>query len=278
MTVRLALIVLAACSGKPRPDDAAPALAMRDAGSAAAGSGAAGDAAGSGLALDAAGPGANPAGPPASAAGAAKATTGDLQIRVIWPDVPIAARSSPGKTPCQTPRAPQVAPTVTWGVPDVLVIVDGAVSGHAAAAVTLADCAIAPRLTVGNSLAITSATDRPAKLVLRKRGTPDRLVTGDPVPVMLPIAGHTVTTALDAGAIYTLETDAASPEVSFIAAVPDGYVTDSSGHAVARELAVGSHTVTAWLPPRAGQPARTARGTAKVAAGELTELIIALVP
>jgi len=48
--------------------------------------------------------------------------------------------------------------------------------------------------------------------------------------------------------------------------------------AVGSAMAVGAHAVTAWLPPRAGQPARTGRGTATVTAGELAELTVTLAP
>jgi hypothetical protein len=207
-------------------------------------------------------------------------TTGDAQIRVEWQRVPVAARASAGQTPCGTPKPPQVAPTTTWGIPDAFVIVDGAPppSAPPAAQVTLADCALTPRVAAGASLAITSAVDRPARLVLRKRGPLDHLVPGEPVPVLLPIAGHTVTAALDPGAIYSLETDAPDPELGFIAALPDARVTDATGHVLVRDLAPGAHAVTAWLPPRAGQPARTGRGTATVTAGDLTELTIRLAP
>jgi hypothetical protein len=256
------LLAFAACSGKPRPEEATSGVA------------APGDAMPTG---DAA------AVRDASSArdAGARLATGDLQVRVEWPDVAVAARSSPGRTPCNTPRAPSVAPTTTWGVPDALVIIDGAAPPLAAAHLTLADCALAPRVAVGGSLAITSATERPAKLVLRKRGsvaTLGQLAAGDPVPVLLPIAGHTVTAALEPGAIYSLETDAADPEVAFVGNLPGGYLTDAGGHVLARGIAVGSHAVTAWLPPRAGQPARTGHGTATVVGGELAELTVTLAP
>jgi hypothetical protein len=263
VTRTFALLAIAACSGKPRPEEATPGVATRSDAAPA------GDAASTADAM-----------PTGDAAGA-RSATGDLQIRVAWPDVPVAARSSPGRTPCNTPRTASVAPTTTWGVPDALVIVDGAAAPLAAAHVTLADCTLAPRIAAGGSLAITSAVDRPAKLVLRKRGgvaSLGQLAAGEPIAVMLPIAGHTVTAALDPGAIYSLETDAADPEVAFVAAVPGGSVTDASGHVLARGLGVGPHAVTAWLPPRAGQPARIGRGTATVAAGELAELTVTLVP
>jgi hypothetical protein len=270
----LALLALAGCSGKPRLEDAAHGGASRDAG-----------------------PSRDAAADAPDDAAIARGATGDLQIRVVWPDVPVAARRSPGRTACGTPRAPSVAPTTTWGVPDALVVVDqpappfggaaargqapvvdGAEPALAAARLTLADCAVAPRLAVGDSLALTSAVDRPAKLVLRKRGAFDRLVAGDAVPVLLPIAGHTVTAALDAGSVYSVETDGAEPEVGWVAALPGGFVTEANGQVVARKLAAGSHAVTAWLPPRAGQPARSGRGTATIVAGELAELTITLAP
>ena len=43
------------------------------------------------------------------------------------------------------------------------------------------------------------------------------------------------------------------------------------------EVPAGPHAVTAWLPPRAGQPARIARGTV-TAAGSLAELSLRLAP
>jgi hypothetical protein len=251
LTAVAALAALGACSGKPRSEEAArPPVA--------------GDAAPCDAAAHAVPP---------------RGATGDLQVRVEWPDVPVAARSSPGRTPCGTPRTPSVAPTTTWGIPDALVVVEGAPRAAAppTARVTLADCALTPRITAGAALAITGAVDRPARLVLRNRGTLDHLTAGEPVPVQLPIAGHTVLAALAAGAIYSLETDAPDPEVAFIAAVP-GQVTDAAGHALVRDLPAGAHAVTAWLPPRAGQPARIGRGTATVTGGELTELTITLAP
>jgi hypothetical protein len=113
--------------------------------------------------------------------------------------------------------------------------------------------------------------------VLRERGALDQLSPGEPVPVQLPIAGHAVTAALAPGTIDSLETDAPDPELAFVAAVP-GQVTDATGHALVRDLSPGAHAVIAWLPPRAGQPARTGHGTATITAGELTELTITLAP
>jgi hypothetical protein len=282
-------VTAGACSGKPRTEEAAPSVSPRGDATAADPAGSPGDA-GSALAGDAGSP-ADAGSPSSGDAGAVDsvdsvdshrlATSGDLQIKVEWPDVPAVARSSPGRTSCNTARTPSVAPTTTWGVPGALVIIAGASPALAAAHITLADCAFTPRVAIGGSLAITSAADRPAKLVLRKRGSaaaPAQLTAGDPIQVMLPIAGHTVTTVLDPGAIYSLETDEADPEVAFVAAVAGGYVSDSGGLVTSHGLAVGRHAVTAWLPPRAGQPARTGHATATVAGGELAELTVTLTP
>jgi hypothetical protein len=263
-------IATAACSGKPRAEDAARGVAARgepvvvgDGGADGAGAAEAGAGAAGGGAPDAAG---------------AVAAVGDLQVRVEWADVPVAARTSPGRTRCNTARAPSVTPTTTWGIPDALVIVDGVApaGGTPTARLALADCALSPRVAVGDTLAITSAVDRPAKLILRKRGTIDRLAPGTPIPVMLPIAGHTAIVALDPGAIYSLETDDPDPEVAFVAAIAGAVVTDATGHAIIRDLAAGAHAVTAWLPSRSGQPARVGKATATVAAGDLEELTVKL--
>jgi len=271
-TMRVAwvgLVGLVACSSKPRPEDAVRGGRDAPAGSAVSDASAPGSAAAP--PADAAGRDALPGAPVGGA-------TGDLQIRVEWANVPVAARSSPGRTPCNTPRAPSVAPTTTWGIPDALVVINGAAPPATIAHITLADCTLSPRVAIGASLAVTSAVERPAKLVLRKRGTLDQLVAGDPISVMLPIAGHTVTAAIDAGAIYSLETDAAEPEIAFIASVSNGYVTEANGQVIAYHLIPGVHTATAWLPPRAGQPARVGHGTARVVAGDLTALTIRLGP
>ena len=277
-------VATGACSGKPRAEDAARGVAARGDQTAASDGGSASAAPADGAGGDAAVGDAAPGAAGARAATAARSGAGDLQVRVEWPEVPVAARVSPGRTHCNTPRAASVAPTTTWGIPEALVVVEGAAApargglsaASAPARVTLADCALTPRIAVGDRLAITSAVDRPAKLVLRKRGALDQLAAGPAIPVMLPIAGHTVTVALDAGAIYSVETDDADPEFAFVAAVAGAFVTDATGHALIRDLAAGAHAVTAWLPPRGGQPARVGHGTATVAAGDLEELTLKL--
>ena len=204
------------------------------------------------------------------------AKTGDVQVRVELPDVSVAARASPGRTPCNTPRTPAIAPTTTWGIPEALVIVDGAAAAPSTAKLVIADCTLSPRLVVGTALAITSAADRPVKLVLTKRGTLDHLEPGEPVAILVPIAGHTVTAQLDANAVYSLATDAKDPEVAWIATVPNAVVTDEKGQAMVRDLASGPHAITAWYPPRGTEPALRGVGSATAAGGELVEVTVTL--
>jgi len=202
------------------------------------------------------------------------AGVGDAAIHVIWKNVPVGDRGSPGRTPCNTPRAPSIAPTTTWGIPDAFVIVDrgGAPAGEAA--LVLADCALAPRATAAASLVIASHALRPAQLVLRERGTPAALVDGAPVPIELSLAGHAVRVPLVAGKVYEL---AAGDESAWIVA-GHALVTDATGTATWRDLPVGVHPITAWLPPRAGRPARLAFGEVTVTAGALADATIDLVP
>ncbi len=265
LVLLLALAAAPACSGKARHD----------------GPGSSGAAGGSGGSGGSAAAGSSAAGTPDAAA-----AIGDAQIRVEWADVPSAARASPGRTPCNTPRAPSVAPTATWGIPDAVVIVEDARADAAEARIVLADCALSPRVAIGTSLVVESAVDRPASVALAKRAElakPEAAADGGaPRVLRLPIAGHAVAVALDAGGLYELATADKAPETAWIAAPPQAgaavAVTDATGQVVLRGLPAGPHAVTAWLPPRAGQPARLARGTVTVAAGALAELTLRLEP
>ena len=203
---------------------------------------------------------------------------GDVQIRVEWKDVPVAARASPGRTSCGTARPAAVAPTTTWGVPDVFVAIEipggGAGGKHR---VAFGDCILAPRvLTSTGTLAIASATQTPAKLTLQRVGQlplGGAIKEDKPREVYLPIAGHEVEVALDAGAIYRI---AAGDELGWVVATdhPLIAITEVTGNVVLRGVPGGTHAVTAWLPPRSGQPARVARGTVTVNAGALSEVTL----
>ena len=272
----------AACSGKPRPE-----------GAGSSGLGGSGGSAGS------AGSGGSGVG---SASPVAPLATGEIQIRVEWADVPVAARASPGRTPCNTPRAASVAPTTTWGIPDAFVIVEGVRSDALEARLTLAECALSPRVAIGASLIVESAADRPTSVALAKRadlakpeaatagsgpagsspagsgpassGPAGSSAAGAPRVLRLPIAGHSVAVSLDAGGIYELATSDKDPETAWIIAPRPGaavIATDATGQAHLRNILPGAHAVTAWLPPRAGQSPRIARVTVTVTAGQLVE-------
>jgi hypothetical protein len=246
------LLLLVACSGnKPRAKEDAAAVRPDT------------------HAIDAAAPAVDA--PPAS-----NAKTGDLQVRVEWRDVPVPMRASPGRTACKTPRAPVVAPTTTWGIPEIVVIVSGATLPAAPARIVLADCALAPRIVAATAAVVESAVDRPSKITFAKRGdiaSLDKLEKGTPRPVQLPIAGHAVTLPLDANGVYEL---AADGETAWVIASPAAGVTEPNGQLLVKDLAPGKYDVTAWLPPRAGGAAKLKRGTVTVEAGDLADITLAL--
>lgn len=217
--------------------------------------------------------------PDAAAPASSTSKTGDVQVRVEWKDVPVPARASRGKTPCNTPRAPAVAPTTTWGIPDALVIVDGAPAAPASEArVMLVDCALSPRLAAGTQLVIASAVDQPARIQLARRATLAALPAveaGKPLELLLPIAGHAVAPTVEPGALYEIATAERDPETAWFVA-GTAAVTDASGTVLVKDVPVGTHAVRAWLPPRAGQPARSAKGQVTVEPGDLAELVLQL--
>lgn len=251
-TLGALLLALAACSSKqpPRVDDAAKATTSRDATT------------------------------PVDAGSGGAIPSGEVAIRIEWKNVPAAMRASPGRTPCNTPRAASVAPTTTWGIPDVLVVVEGAPASSNEARITLADCALSPRVAIGTAFVADSALDRPAKLVLSRRGDTAKLpalTDGAARTIQLSIAGHAVALPLETGGIYQLATDGKDPELAWLVAGAAA-ITDASGLATIKNVPPGARAVTAWLPPRAGQPARQARGTVTVVPNELAELTLELVP
>jgi hypothetical protein len=227
----------------------------------------------------------------------APAQKGDVQIRVEWKDVPLAARASPGTTPCNTPRVASVAPTTTWGVPDAVVMIDvdhGAAPSDPHARVVLDHCALSPRIVVaGPALDIASNADAPAQLALVKSARARPLgaslggsfgprgqvafVMPAPRPVQLPIAGHTVHAALEPDSIYTLSS---GDELATIVVPTTPYVavTEATGQVVVRDVPVGTHSVAVWLPERGGQPARGGHGTVTVTADALAEITVELAP
>jgi len=206
-------------------------------------------------------------------------TTGQLAVTVEWKDVPVPARASPGRTTCGTPRPASVAPTTTWGVPDVIVFVDPSTTKAAATGevrIVAADCGITPRVAVGDHLVVTSAARAPIQIGLAAYGLEPEAtdLKPAPVPVQLPIAGHEVTRTLDAG-IYQL---AVAGEAAWIVAKANAMATDAAGLAVFHDLAAGPHSVVAWLPARGDQPAKLVTAKATVTAGTPVDLTIDLGP
>jgi hypothetical protein len=220
------------------------------------------------------------AAPPRDGAVGSKRAAGDVQIRVEWHDVPIGARASPGRTACDTPRAPAVAPTATWGIPEVVVIVDGAPARGETERVVVGRCAIAPRVAIAApALAIASAEAQPVALALVRDRDVAHLATparGTPIAIALPIAGHEVSAPLERGAIYELAGTGVEP--AWIAADAAGAITDATGQVVVRDVPAGAHAITAWLPPRAGQAARSGQATVEIKPGALAEVTIELAP
>lgn len=206
---------------------------------------------------------------------------GDVSVRVEWHDVPIEMRQSPTRTPCGTAQVPAVAPTTTWGIPDAFVILSGTRKAPDAIVHVVDDrCTLSPRAVVaGGKLAVTSTASQPVSLAVHRAIAIDDLgkpSTDAARPLELPIAGHDVELALDAGFVYELAGGAG--EDAFVLAAPTRWaaVTDAAGIATLRDLPAGKYEVTAWLPPHAHQPARLAHGDVTVTAGALAEVTLDL--
>lgn len=256
----LLALALAACGGKAGDETTA------------------GSGSGSAVAADAAPPRPSDGAPPAiDAPPSGKA--GELAVKVEWKDVPVAARSSPGRTPCNTPRAASVAPTTMFHIPEAFVFVEGVASVPAEARIRLADCALSPRVAVGLSLVLESASDRPAKVTIAKWGDArdvTKLAPGAERTVQLPIAGHTVSVVVEGGGVYRIATEGPEPEVAWLVAAP-AWITEASGQ-VQVAAPPGEHAIRAFVPARGGQPARFGNGKAAVVAGDLVEVSVPIAP
>ncbi|HEY1550778.1 MAG TPA: hypothetical protein VGG28_23270 [Kofleriaceae bacterium] len=206
---------------------------------------------------------------------------GDVQVRVEWPDAPTVARASPGRTRCGTASAPDVAPTTTWGVPDAIVAIDadrGKPIVDPAARVVVADCAIAPRVVVaGAAITVASEVDHPLALSLARAGDAQPLEVGSATPAIaldLPISGHALVAPLAAKSLDLLAGSDVEPAWIVTPAQPYVAITEASGQVVLRDVPVGSYTVEALVPPRAGQPARSGRATVAVTANALADVTV----
>jgi hypothetical protein len=215
--------------------------------------------------------------------------SGDLQVHVEWHDVPTALRASPGRTACKTARPGDVAPSTTWGIPDVAVLVDAGSATATDARVVARGCELAPGLQVvgtGATLEVASAVEQPLALALDGHGAPDAVVAAGSalgsatrLAIQLPVIGHAVTVALADPVVDAVTSPGSDEDAAWVVAWPHAAaVTDREGVATLRGLPAGDHAIAAWLPPRAGQPARTARGSATVVAGQLADATLSLAP
>jgi len=223
---------------------------------------------------------------------------GDAQIRVEWKDTPVEARASSGRTACGTARAAAVAPTTTWGIPDVVVMIDvnhgksptagsGAGSGSGSGSgstggsrVVLEHCAFSPRVAIVESpWIVASAMDAPAKVTIGRLGAARPLAipvaAQKTATILLPVAGHEAAVALDADSITELKSDDDSA-IAVVPPTPYYAVTEANGQVVLRDVPVGTFDVAAWLPARAGQGARAAHGKITVTTGGLAEVTLSL--
>jgi len=253
--LRLALVGLAACSG-------GKAKAVEDARSPPPKAGALPPAVVHGYRVDAA------------------AKTGDVQIRVEWKDVPQTLRAPGPNTKCGTPRVPALAPTTTWGVPDVLVIVDvdhGKAFAPLRARLVVEECDFAPRAIVaGPTVVLASAMLEPIAVTLQELAKPlgGAAMAAKARTIYLPIAGHEVEAALEPDTVYAIAFGADDVAAVVSATTPYVAVTEPSGQVVLRDVPVGTHPVRAWLPGRNGADARSAAGAITVTAGQLADLTL----
>jgi hypothetical protein len=149
------------------------------------------------------------------------------------------------------------------------------------ARIVLEHCALSPRVAIVESpLIVASAMDAPAKLTFAKLA-PARPLAAPAAPtpqgtsIQMPIAGHEAALPLDTDSINELRSDDDSA-IAIAAPTPYYAITEANGQVVLHDVPVGTVEIAAWLPARAGQPARAARGKVTVTAGALAEVTLTL--
>jgi hypothetical protein len=212
----------------------------------------------------------------------AKAAHGDVQIRVEWKDVPVVARASPGRTACGTAKPSSVSPTTTWGIPDAVVMIEvdhGKELVATPARIVLDHCALSPRIAIASSLVVASTMDAPAQVAFARVGNARPLAAPTKAATeaiaRLPVIGHEVELPIEPSSLLSV-TSAEDEALVIAAPTPYFAITEANGQVVLRDVPVGTFEIFALLPARAGQPARTAKGTVTVAAGALAEVTLTL--
>lgn len=266
-------LALAACAGKP--------TATR------------GDGAGSGgVRPSAAAPDARAAAVPDDVPGARAgyqhaATAGTIEVRVEWASAPSTQRDSPGLSACGAPLPPRVRVHTLGGVAGVLVIADvpagrGFPPDAAAAelAVEIDGCVPSPPVLVRGSmpteLTVRSLDRRPHLVTISSvvaltsgQALADVREPGADLPaVRLSWAGAAVRREIREPTLLRVAAADAPAHPTFVAVLGTPYagVTDETGAVSLGAAPAGTYPVTAWLPPRAGAPARSARGSVTVGA------------
>jgi hypothetical protein len=201
-------------------------------------------------------------------------------VHVEWKDAPAAVRASPGLDACDDPRPGFARVHTLEGVADVVVWVDepGVFATTAKPTITVRRCHLEPGVLLADKqVRVSSAIGDRVDVELKSA---DAIGDVEPKDVLasftLPVIGHTTAVEVKPGVVAV--TTSASVDPAYVVIPPSAVaaVTDDTGDAVLTGLAPGDHPVIAWLHGGAGQPAKTARGTVTVKAGEKATLTLSL--
>jgi hypothetical protein len=224
--------------------------------------------------------------------GAASASgQGRVSVKVLWPTAPASVRASPGYTACHTPRRARAQIGTLHGVADAFVVLPdlpAVVSASVPAApgrLKVRDCAVGPPALLARGALEIQTQDTAHTVTVERIGKPWLEDDGIIAPVtlaraQLPVLGHTVTVAIDEPGAIRVHADGAGDDAAWVLAPPHRYagITDEVGALGIADVPAGTHTIVAWLPPRAGQTAQRATGTVTVVAGETADVELTFVP
>jgi hypothetical protein len=238
----------------------------------------------------AAGGGADGAGAEAGVTATPGSGTGRISVSVVWPTAPAAVRASPGYTACHTPRPARAQVGTLHGVTGAFVVVTDlpatAASDAKVRRLTVRDCAIEPAASEAGGASLEVQTQDVAHaVVVTRTGKPWLDDDGIIAPVelaraRLPVLGHTITVALGEPGAIRVAADGADDDAAWVLAPPHRFagVTDDTGALGLGDVPAGTHTVVAWLPPRAGQPAQRATGSVTVTDGAVADVKLTFAP
>jgi hypothetical protein len=220
----------------------------------------------------------------------AAATGGGVEVRVEWKGAAAAVRTSPGRNPCRVARRGRARVHTLWGVAGAVVILDapGAPTKSAPVMLTVTDCEVTPSVAVApdapTTIRIYDADQRrhvvliePVVAFEQLAEAPVEAAGKDAVRAVLAWAGAEVEVAAPgAGAIGVATEDTPEDVAWVVVAPPTGRVgiTDDTGAVGFDAVPVGTHAVTAWLPPAAGEKAKLVNGTVTIEAGRTTKITI----